>query len=123
MTQDRIAESGMDRPSDMDFNSWFKAAQCLDLNRLTNEAFHYASRHYPTHSAPLRTLFSFLHSQAPPTTTTPAAIHTSLCALPPGILIDVDCTQTLNLSHKPATDVARLVTLAENATFVMMSAI
>jgi hypothetical protein len=26
MTQDRIAESGMDRPSDTDFNSWFKAA-------------------------------------------------------------------------------------------------
>jgi hypothetical protein len=26
MTQDRIAESGMDRPSDMDFNGWFKAA-------------------------------------------------------------------------------------------------
>jgi hypothetical protein len=25
-TQDRIAESGMDRPSDIDFNSWFKAA-------------------------------------------------------------------------------------------------
>jgi hypothetical protein len=26
MTQDRITESGMDRLSDMDFNSWFKAA-------------------------------------------------------------------------------------------------
>jgi hypothetical protein len=26
MTQNRIVESGMDRPSDMDFNSWFKAA-------------------------------------------------------------------------------------------------
>jgi hypothetical protein len=26
MTQDRIAESGMDRPQDMDFNGWFKAA-------------------------------------------------------------------------------------------------
>jgi hypothetical protein len=25
-TQDRIAESGMDRPSDTDFNGWFKAA-------------------------------------------------------------------------------------------------
>jgi hypothetical protein len=25
-TQDRIAESGMDRPQDRDFNSWFKAA-------------------------------------------------------------------------------------------------
>jgi hypothetical protein len=26
MTQDRIAKSGMDRPSDTDFNGWFKAA-------------------------------------------------------------------------------------------------
>jgi hypothetical protein len=25
-TQDRIAESGTDRPEDTDFNSWFKAA-------------------------------------------------------------------------------------------------
>jgi hypothetical protein len=26
MTQDRITESGMDRPSDIDLNGWFKAA-------------------------------------------------------------------------------------------------
>jgi hypothetical protein len=26
MTQDRITESGMDRPGDTDFNGWFKAA-------------------------------------------------------------------------------------------------
>jgi hypothetical protein len=32
-TQDRIAESGTDRPSDMDFKGWFKATQRLDLNR------------------------------------------------------------------------------------------
>jgi hypothetical protein len=49
-TQDRITESGTDRPSDMDFNGWFKAARCLDLNRLANEAFHLASRRPPTHS-------------------------------------------------------------------------
>jgi hypothetical protein len=42
-TQDRIAESGTDRPQDRDFDSWFKAACRLDLNRLANEAFHYAS--------------------------------------------------------------------------------
>jgi hypothetical protein len=42
-TQDRIAESGMDRPQDRDFDGWFKAARRLDLNRLANEAFHYAS--------------------------------------------------------------------------------
>jgi hypothetical protein len=69
MTQDRIAESGMDRPSDMNFNGWFKATRCLDLNCLVNEAFHLASRCPPTHfapspmthSVPSRTPFSFLH--------------------------------------------------------------
>jgi hypothetical protein len=43
MTQDRIVESGTDRPQDRDFNGWFKAARRLDLNRLANQAFHYAS--------------------------------------------------------------------------------
>jgi hypothetical protein len=102
MTQDRIAESGMDRPSDTDFNGWFKAAQRLDLNRLANEAFHLASRCLSTHSAPTPTTypaplcmpFSFLRSH-PPTTTTPAAMHTSSCTLPPGIPMDVDHTWTL----------------------------
>jgi hypothetical protein len=107
VTQDRIAESGKDRPQDRDFNGWFKAAQRLDLNRLTNEAFHYASR-YPitqsaptptTHSAPPCTLFSFLRSQAPYTATTPAAMHTPSRALPPGIPMDVNHTWTF----KPIT--------------------
>jgi hypothetical protein len=102
MTQDRIAESGMDRPQDRDFDGWFKAARCLDLNRLTNEAFHYTSRRPltqsaptpTTHSAPLCTLFSFLRLQAPPTTASPAEMHTPSCALPPGVLMDIDCTRT-----------------------------
>jgi hypothetical protein len=42
-TQDRIAESGTDRPQDRNFNGWFKADHHLDLNHLANEAFHYAS--------------------------------------------------------------------------------
>jgi hypothetical protein len=42
-TQDRIAESGTDRPQDRDFDRWFKAARCLDLNCLANKAFHDAS--------------------------------------------------------------------------------
>jgi hypothetical protein len=103
MTQDRIAESGMDRPQDMDFNGWFKAAQCLDLNYLTNEAFHYASRCPPTHSVPMLTMhstplhtpFSFLCLHAPPTATTPAAIYAPSCVLPPGVPMDIDHTQTL----------------------------
>jgi hypothetical protein len=43
-TQDRIAEAGMDRLQDRDFEGWFKAAHRLDLNHLANEAFHYASQ-------------------------------------------------------------------------------
>jgi hypothetical protein len=100
-TQDRITESGMDRPGDTDFNGWFKAAQRLDLNRLANEAFHLASRHPPTHSAPTpmthgappHAPFSFLRSH-PPIAATPAAMHTPLHALPPGIPMDVDHTRT-----------------------------
>jgi hypothetical protein len=57
-TQDHIAKSGTDRLGDTDFNGWFKAARCLDVNRLANEAFHLASRRPPTHSAPLATTHS-----------------------------------------------------------------
>jgi hypothetical protein len=94
-TQDRIAELGMDRPQDRDFDGWFKAAHCLDLNCLTNEAFYYTSQcplthsapSPTTHSAPLHTLFPFLRSHPP----TAVNSHT----LPPGILMDVDHTRTL----------------------------
>jgi hypothetical protein len=57
MTQDRIAKSGIDRPSDTNFNDWFMASRCLDLNCLANEAFHLASRRFPTHSAPTPTTY------------------------------------------------------------------
>jgi hypothetical protein len=101
-TQDRIAESGTDRPSDIDFEGWFKAARCLDLNRLANEAFHLASRQPPTHSAPTPTTylappcapFSFICSHTP-AAVTPVAMHAPLRALPPGIPMDVDRTHTL----------------------------
>jgi hypothetical protein len=101
-TQDRIAESGMDRPQDRDFDGWFKAARRLDLNHLANEAFHYASQRCLTHFAPSPTThsalphtpFSFLRSH-PPTTTTPAAMHAPSRALPPGIPMDIDRTRTL----------------------------
>jgi hypothetical protein len=100
--QDRIAELGTDRPQDRDFDGWFKAAHRLDLNRLANEAFHYASRRPLTHSVPspttypalLRAPFLFTCSH-PPTAATPAAMHTPSRALPPGIPMDVDHTRTL----------------------------
>jgi hypothetical protein len=100
-TQDRIAESGTDRPSDMDFDGWFKAARRLDLNCLANEAFHLASRRPPTHSAPtLMTypappcaLFLFIRSH-PPATVIPVAMHAPSRAVPPGIPMDIDRTGT-----------------------------
>jgi hypothetical protein len=85
MTQDRIAESDMDRPKDMDFNGWFKAAQRLDLNCLANEAFHYASRHPPTHPIPTPMTHSI-----PPCTPFPHA----LCS-PMHSIDNPNTTQTL----------------------------
>jgi hypothetical protein len=133
-TQDCIAESGTDRPGDTDFNGWFKAARCLDLNRLANEASHLASRRPPTHSTPPATTHS-----APPHTLHPHTLrsHSSAHMLPPlrplqqcmllhaHSLLAFQWTSTTlgpsNHSHKPATAVARPVTSAETATFVMTS--
>jgi hypothetical protein len=42
MTQDKIIESGTDRPEENNHNGWFKATCQLDLNHLANESFHYA---------------------------------------------------------------------------------
>jgi hypothetical protein len=100
-TEDRIAESGTDRPSDMDFEGWFKAARRLDLNCLANEAFHFASRCPLAHSAstPMSypnlpwAPFSFVRSQ-PPIAMTLAVMHTPSCTLPPSIPMDVDRTRT-----------------------------
>jgi hypothetical protein len=79
-TQDRIAESGMDRPSDTDFNGWFKAARRLDLNRLANEAFHLASRCPPHSLCSLidNTLCSPTHSILLPPLTSP--LHCDPCS-------------------------------------------
>jgi hypothetical protein len=124
MTQDRIAESGTDRPQDRDFDGWFKAACHLDINHLANEAFHYASQRPLTHSAPLLTThsapphtpFSFLCSH-PPTTATPAAMHTP----------SHTPSQHSN-GHRPHSNPQtphtnlRPATSAKSATFVMMSA-
>jgi hypothetical protein len=43
-TQDKIAESGTDRPQDNDHQGWYVAARRFDLNRLANETFRYTSR-------------------------------------------------------------------------------
>jgi hypothetical protein len=75
-TQDKIAESGTDRPKDNDLQGWFQAACRFDLNRLANEAFRYTSRHpatVTTTTYPARPAFSFLRQNAP-MPTIPAAM-------------------------------------------------
>jgi hypothetical protein len=77
-TQDKIAESGTDRPKDNDLQGWFQAARRFDLNRLANEAFRYTSRRPATGTTttyPARPAFSFLRQNAP-TPTIPAAMPT-----------------------------------------------
>jgi hypothetical protein len=44
MMQDKIAESGTDRPRDNDHQGWYAATRRFDLNWLATKAFRYASR-------------------------------------------------------------------------------
>ena len=97
-TQDRIAESGTDRPADNDPDGWYKAARRFDLNRLANEAFHASStkRSVPAPHAPDgRTAYAFPRTSAPTQYVKPA--HTSTpppfcptAPLHPGIPMDID---------------------------------
>jgi hypothetical protein len=65
-TQDKIAESGIDRPSDSNVEGWYRAARRFDQNRLANEAFHMSSWRrtpattpLPSQIAPTRSSFAF----------------------------------------------------------------
>jgi hypothetical protein len=69
-TQDRIAESGTDRPQDRDFDGWFKATQCLDLNCLQTSphpirTYTDDSLHPPMHSILFLPLTGPLHHHDP----------------------------------------------------------
>jgi hypothetical protein len=71
--QDKIAESGSDRPSDDDIDGWYKAARRFDQNRLANEAFHSSSLRRTTAPTPAPPRSTF---PRPPGTATPAATST-----------------------------------------------
>jgi hypothetical protein len=68
------------------------------------------------------TPFSIFCSQAPSTAATPAAMHTPSRVLPLAFRWMSTALGLPNPSHRHATAVARLVTSAENATHIMMSA-
>ena len=97
-TQDRIAESGTDRPADNDPDGWYKAARRFDLNRLANEAFHASSTKRSTpalHAPDGRTAYAFPRTSAPTQYAKPA--HASApppfrptVPLHPGIPMDID---------------------------------
>src|SRR3979490_1160949 len=101
-TQDRIAESGTDRPADNNPDGWYKAARRFDLNRLANEAFHASStkRSAPAPHAPDgRTAYAFPRTSAPTQYARPAPTS----ALPPfrptapphpGVPMDIDAQRT-----------------------------
>jgi hypothetical protein len=89
-TQDRIAESGTDRPQDNDHQGWYAAAWRFDLNWLANEAFRYASRRPIAQPAtpryaqttPAHTLFSFSRL-ATSSTSSPTSTHAPTRPYPP----------------------------------------
>lgn len=101
--QDKIAETGKDRPGDDDPEGWYGSARMFDQNRRANEAFHSsATRRTPlTPSAtpstanPMRNQplgrTPWPHSSAPtlsaPPVTQPAR------PLPPGIPMDIDAAK------------------------------
>jgi len=103
--QDKIAESGADRPADNDLVGWVKAARRFDANRIANEAFHAAA---PRRVAP--TGFSGIFPRNPnpfqrPSnpSSTPAVVSkfqtsnsTSNAgrSLPPGVPMDVDANKS-----------------------------
>src|SRR3981189_3488166 len=96
--QDRITESGTDRPADDDPDGWYKAARRFDLNRLANKAFHTSStkRSAPAHQvSDGGTSYSFARAQAPmhsvkraPPSSFPPSRPTT--ALHPGVPMDID---------------------------------
>src|SRR3979490_1112976 len=110
-TQDRIAESGTDRPADDDPNGWYKAARRFDLNRLANEAFHASStkRSAPSHQASDgRMSYLFARALAPtyPAKPAPSSFPPSrpAVALHPGVPMDIDAqrakTDTPHTCHR-----------------------
>jgi hypothetical protein len=89
--QDKIAESGADRPKDDHLSGWYAAARRFDLNRLANEAFHSST---PKRSAPA-TRNVFIRTPTPTPLPPPAPVsRANPSPLPPGIPMDIDAQRS-----------------------------
>jgi hypothetical protein len=100
--QNKIAETGADRPKDNDPSGWYQAARHLDQNRLANEAFNLsATKRSPQlfrsaisiPSAPARSPSVATGIMAPP----PTPFSRPTPRLPPGIPMDVDANRARQL--------------------------
>ena len=96
--QDRIAESGHDRPADDDIEAWYSTARRFDQNRLANEAFHSASHRRP----PTSSTASSTSPSAPRSLTSRNPFHSFASSQPlakptptlsPGIPMDIDASR------------------------------
>ena len=102
-TQDKIAESGSDRPADDKPEDWYKATRRFDQNWIANEAFHASSgrRHNltPILDSTPRTTYQFPHMPTQPKTvpgflsSTPSTRPTPV-PYSTGIPMDVDGQRT-----------------------------
>jgi hypothetical protein len=94
--QDKIAESGSDRPDDNSPNAWYAAARRFDQNRLANEAFNSASNRRTTANPSIPTTTSRTFSSRNPFAhlSPPSAISQKTSqTLPPGIPMDIDASR------------------------------
>jgi hypothetical protein len=109
--QDKIAESGTDRPRDNNHEGWYAAAHRFDLNRLANEAFHYTSRCPASQpmtpqyaqSTPTHTSFSF-SCPATSSTSSPASTYAPMRPYPPAL-------PPVNPRNMDSTNTEKLATL------------
>jgi hypothetical protein len=102
--QDKIAETGKDRPADDNPEGWYESARLFDQNRRANEAFHSsAARRTPLTSSPAPPTGNqtrsqplsrtpWLHSPAP-TLSTSQSTNQPARPLPPGIPMDIDAAK------------------------------
>jgi hypothetical protein len=94
--QDKIAESGSDRPDDNSPHAWYAAARRFDQNRLANEAFNSASQRRTTAnpSVPTTTPRTFSSRNPFAHLSPPSAIsQRAPPTLPPGIPMDIDASR------------------------------